>query len=108
MQTKAGAGGGRKLRQHRHALATAQLRAAALAQVPKSQQKAHQALGEVPIHESPNTIGWLEDMEQAALKKRSNERVKYVWAVVFSMPKHVAEVRRTPIICLRTDFATQI
>ena len=65
-----------------------------MSQIPKHQQQVAQDLGEAPIHESPNTIGWLEDMEQAAIKKRNHETVKYVWAVVFSMPKNAAAVWR--------------
>lgn len=126
--TKKGAEGGDIDQEQRHVLASQQLRAQALASVPKVEQDIFKELGVLPIYESSNTIvssrprppkaplmlgtcqhyrsdctqparsqrrvvsqGWLEDMQQAAVKKRSHEPVKDVWAVVFSMPESFEE-----------------
>jgi hypothetical protein len=50
--------------------------------------------------------GWLEDMEQAAIKKRNNEPVKDVWAIVFNMPGNFAELwHQNEVLAARNTVA---
>ena len=73
-------------------LASKQLRAQALAAIPEPEIQAFREVEMEPVHESSNTVGWLEDSETAELRKREFEDVVNVWALVFRMPRDAHEI----------------
>jgi hypothetical protein len=112
-QSKRGQKAPREEQDRRRALANQQLRAHAMELIPADEAAAFKKIGTPPVYESANTVvsclpfafysvrsqtnlarvqGWLEDMELSEEKKRVDERVKDVWAMVFNMPKHSQQI----------------
>ena len=81
--------GNHKERAARRSLASRQLRAAAQSVIRPGEREVFKSLGMAPVHESANTVGWLEDTEVASLRKRQGEQVVHVWAMKFKMPDNL-------------------
>jgi hypothetical protein len=76
----------------RKELASRQIMLAALQRVPEDDREIHRELGMEPIYESPNTVGWLEDIELGSSKKRIDETpIMFVWALKFKMPHNSSQ-----------------
>lgn len=84
--------GHKEERAARRLLASRQLRATALGSMRPEEKVVFMALEMAPVHESANTIGWLEDTEASASKKRQGEEVVHVWAMKFKMPDNLSDM----------------
>jgi hypothetical protein len=87
----------------RKELANRQLVLECLRKIPEHDRQVMREIGVEPIYESPNSIGWLEDMEAGCAKKRGGEEVVFVWALKFKMPQNSSHAENEQLALMSTN-----